>query len=93
MKYKVFISHAGIDTWVARQIEFHIEKCGASTFLDAANIDVGDQFENILEGELKASKELIVLFTPWSMERPYVWLEVGAAWILKKRIVVVLYGL
>ena len=61
--------------------------------MDAANIDIGDQFEEKLLAELKLSKELLVLFTPWSLERPYVWMEIGAAWVLSMRIVVVLHGL
>ena len=93
MAYKVFISHSGTDTWVAKQIESHIQNTGSDTFMDAANIDIGDQFEEKLLAELKLSKELLVLFTPWSLERPYVWMEIGAAWVLSMRIVVVLHGL
>ena len=33
------------------------------------------------------------LLTPWSLERPYVWAEIGAAWIRRIPIIVVLYGL
>ena len=35
MTYKVFISHSSKDTWVAKQIERHLQECGAHTFLDA----------------------------------------------------------
>ena len=91
--YKIFISHSGIDTCVARQIETHVNKLGASSFLDDGHIDVGDDFEKIILNEIQNSEELLVLFTPWARERPYVWLEIGAAWGLNKRIIVVLYGL
>ncbi len=93
MPYKVFISHAGIDSWVAKQIELQIKKTGAITFMDAANIDIGDKFEENMETELRDSKELVVLITPWSLDRPYIWLEIGGAWMLKLRIIVVLYGI
>ncbi len=43
--YRVFISHSSVDTWVARQIARYIEECGASTFLDEADIEYGDDFE------------------------------------------------
>ncbi len=46
MKYKIFISHSSTDTWVARQIAKHIENLDASTFLDEADIDYGDDFED-----------------------------------------------
>lgn len=37
--------------------------------------------------------ELLVLLTPWALDRPYVWVEVGAAWVRRIPIVTVLYGL
>jgi hypothetical protein len=33
------------------------------------------------------------LLTPWSVKRPYIWLEIGAVWGQGKRIVGILYGL
>ena len=90
---KVFISHSGIDTWVARQIQLSIIDLGVNTFLDDACLAVGDDFEKIILHELQTSNELVVLLTPWSLERPYVWLEVGAAWISDIRIVGIFYGL
>jgi hypothetical protein len=42
---------------------------------------------------LDQANELIVLFSPWSLERPYVWMEIGAAWYRRIPIVVVLQGL
>jgi hypothetical protein len=34
-RYRVFISHAGEDLWVARQLAAAAEAAGATTFLDA----------------------------------------------------------
>ena len=65
---------------------------GSDTFLDEGDIYVGDDFENIILVEIRKSQELIVLFTPWTLKRPYVWLEVGAAWGLGKRLIFVLHG-
>src|SRR6266853_3973241 len=42
---------------------------------------------------LQRAHELVVLMTPWALERPYVWLEIGAAWLRGIPIVVVLLGL
>jgi len=36
---------------------------------------------------------LIVYFTPWSLARPYVWTEIGAAWGKRLPIVGILHGL
>jgi len=41
----VFISHSSQDTWVARQIAREVSLCGATPFLDEADVEVGDDFE------------------------------------------------
>ena len=68
----VFVSHSGEDTCVARQIAREISARGARPFLDEANVDVGAEFEEDIRKFLDEADELIVLFTPWSLERPYV---------------------
>jgi hypothetical protein len=89
----VFVSHSGEDTWVARQIAAGIAAVGATPFLDEADVEVGAEFEEHIRAFLDEAHELVVLFTPWSLERPYVWAEIGAAWIRRIPIVVVLHGL
>lgn len=89
----VFVSHAGDDTWVARQIARELESRGATPFLDEADVDVGAEFEEDIRDFLDKANELLVLCTPWSFGRPYIWAEIGAAWIRRIPIVVVLHGL
>ncbi len=89
----VFVSHSGEDTWVARQIAGEIAAHGARPFLDEADIDVGAEFEEDIRNFLDQADELLVLMTPWALERPYVWAEIGAAWIRRIPIVVVLHGI
>ena len=89
----VFISHSGEDTWVARQIAREIAARGAHPFLDEADIDVGAEFDEDIRQFLERADELLVLFTPWAFEFPYVWAEIGAAWLRQIPIVVVLHGL
>jgi len=89
----IFVSHSGEDTWIARQIARELEICGATPFLDKADIDVGAEFEEDILEFLDRAHELLVLFTPWSLERAYVWAEIGAAWIRRIPIVVVLHEL
>lgn len=88
----VFVSHSGEDTWVARQIANGISAKGARPFLDEADVDVGTEFEEDIRQFLDEADELVVLFTPWSLQRPYVWAEIGAAWIRRIPIIVVLHG-
>jgi hypothetical protein len=89
----IFVSHSGQDTWIARQIARELTLCGATPFLDEADVDVGAEFEEDIRSFLDKTDELLVLFTPWSLDRPYVWAEIGAAWIRRIPIVVVLHGL
>lgn len=88
----MFISHASDDTWVAQQIGLHVRSRGADTFLDNENIERGDDFEERIIEEANESTELLVLFTPTSSERKYVWMEIGMFLGARKRIVGVLYG-
>jgi hypothetical protein len=89
----VFISHSSADMWVAKQIAREIEACGATPFLDEAHIDVGADFEDDILNFLERAHELVVLITPWALDRPYVWAEIGAAWCRRIPIVALLLGL
>jgi len=89
--YRVFVSHAGDDIWVAEQIARIIEDCGATAFLDRRDIAAGDNFKQRVHDEIAKCDELLALFTPWSRRRAWVRHEIGMADILKKRIVCVFY--
>jgi len=90
-RYRVFLSHASDDLWVAEQIAAAIERCGASTFLDRRDIAAGDNFKQRIRKEMPSCDELVALFTPWSRRRAWVRHEIGMADVLGKRIVCVLY--
>jgi hypothetical protein len=77
--YRVFVSHAGDDIWVAEQIARSIEACGATAFLDRRDIAVGDNFRRRLYEEIGRCDELLALFTPWSRRRAWVRHEIGMA--------------
>ena len=78
---------------MARKIAQEITLQGAESFLDEADIDVGAEFEEVIREFLDKADELLVLATPWSLGRSYIWAEIGAAWIRRIPIVVVLYGI
>lgn len=89
----VFVSHSSRDTWVAKQIAREISFCGATPFLDESEIEVGDDFEANILSFLEKAHELLVLLTPWALDRPYVWAELGAAWGRRIPIVGILHGM
>jgi len=89
----VFVSHSAQDTWVARQIAREVEACGAKAFLDEADIEAGADFDEDILRFLEHAHELVVLLTPWALNRAYVWAELGAAWGRRIPIVALLLGL
>ena len=92
--YRVFVSHGWTDKWVAEQISRRlISDSGCETFLDVFDIEKGDDFEDRIFGEMPKCRELIALLKPWSADRNWVWIEIGAARALGLRVVAVLYGL
>jgi hypothetical protein len=93
MKPKIFISHSSIDTWVAKQFAAHIHQLGCETFLDENDIQHGDDFEEEIINAAKECSELLILLTPWSVKRPYIWIEIGLFRHDNKRIVAVMHGL
>lgn len=92
--YKIFISHGSKDAWIAGQIAKEVRSLGGATFLDETDIPKGNlDFKRIILEEIKASNELIVLFTPQSQMRSWVWIEMGAAWGRDIPVVAVFYGM
>jgi hypothetical protein len=79
-KHVVFISHATKDKWLATTICEKIEATGARTFRDDRDIAGGDDIPEEIRRAIAASDEMVVLLTPESVNRPWVLLEVGAAW-------------
>ncbi|MFA5553679.1 MAG: toll/interleukin-1 receptor domain-containing protein [Phycisphaerae bacterium] len=91
-QYKVFVSHATTDKWLAKTICEKIEEQGAITFRDDRDINGGDDIPEEIRQQIKRSQEFLVLLTPSSVGRQWVLLEVGAAWGWRKgfRIVAIL---
>src|SRR5262245_57424035 len=89
--YKVFLSHATADKWLATVLCEKIEATGAVTFRDDRDILGGDDIPEEIRRQIKQSQEVVVLLTPQSVGRQWVTLEVGAAWgwSTRTRIVVV----
>jgi len=78
--YRVFVSHASTDKWIATVLCEKIESAGASTFRDDRDIESGDDIPDEIRTEMLRSRELVVLLSPDSVNRPWVLLEAGAFW-------------
>ncbi len=91
--YRLFFSHGGDDAYIVEHfLKPKLESSGAAVFLDAGQIEYGDDFRLQILAELARCDELLVLFTQSSLRRPWVLAEVGAALIRSRRIVAVTYG-
>lgn len=62
---------------------------GVKTFLDEKDIEGGESIPASIRRNVQQCNEFIVLLSRNSIDRPWVLIEVGAAWVLEKRIVAI----
>lgn len=80
-KYMVFLSHATADKWLAKTLCEKIESVGAQTFRDDRDIAGGDDIPDSIRDAIEQCNEIVVLLTPASVNRTWVLMEIGAAWL------------
>lgn len=94
MGYTVFISHSAKDRFIAQQVAVLIEEAGRDhgikTFLDEKDIEFGGSIPERIRQAIRDCGELVVLLSEYSIDRPWVLIEIGAAWVLEKRIVAII---
>jgi len=92
--YLVFISHSEKDRWIARQMAVLIEeKCrehSVKTFLDEKDIAGGESIPESIRKNIQECSEFLVFLSRYSIDRPWVLIEIGAAWVLGKRITAII---
>lgn len=81
----IFVSHATSDGEFANAVKQEVEKVfanGVAVFCTSSPgaIPVGEDWLTGIEQKLQASKAVIAIITPVSIERPWLWFEVGATW-------------
>jgi hypothetical protein len=86
----VFISHSSRDRWIALQVDRAIHEAGGQTFLDEKDLQAGDRIRERVKAGLKACDEFVVILSSASQLSDWVKGEIGAAWALDKRIVILL---
>ena len=91
--YLVFVSHSEKDGWIANQIAAEIErKCrryGVKTFLYEKHIAGGEAIPDSIRKNIQECDEFLVLLSRYSIDRPWVLVEIGGAWALEKPIVAI----
>ena len=91
-EYEVFISHGSADTFIASVVRDKLVKAGVKTFLDDTDISVGSNFRDAILENIQACNELVVLLTPTSINRAWVFAEVGIATDRGRPVVGIIYG-
>jgi|TARA_B110001469_G_C9538241_1_gene267374 hypothetical protein len=84
-KPRLFISHATSDGDFANAVKQEIEKVfanGVDVFCTSSpgSIAVGTDWLSEIESKLGNAQAVITIITPISVERPWLWFEVGATW-------------
>lgn len=89
--YDVFLSYNGNEATLAEEIFKKIIDAGGKAFLAKKTIEPGSDFAEEIRNALRESNELWLLVSPNSVKSEWVISEWGAAWVLEKRIVPILY--
>ncbi|MFG6098666.1 toll/interleukin-1 receptor domain-containing protein [Leptothoe sp. ISB3NOV94-8A] len=97
-KPNLFISHTSSDGEFARVLQAEIEKVfagGVQVFCTSSpgTIGVSQDWLAAVEEKLETCQAVIVIVTPLSIERPWVWFEVGASWLRARSGKVAIYPL
>jgi hypothetical protein len=89
--YDVFLSYASGDSREALKIYEAVVAAGGRVFLSEKSLKAGDDFAERIRSALHASDELWLLLSPNSLRSEWVISEWGAAWVLRKRIIPILF--
>lgn len=85
-KPTLFISHATSDREFAEAVKQEIDKVfanGINIFSTSSPgaIPAGNDWLNDIENRLNSAQAIIAIVTPVSIERPWLWFEIGATWL------------
>lgn len=85
--YDVFLSYASEDSAIADEFKKLLEKNSLSYFYAPDELKAGDNWEDELRTAVVSSAQVLVLLSRYSIGNSWVATEVGAAWVLEKRII------
>ena len=91
--YRVSFSYSHKDRWIAKQLVRLIEEGGKGriqVFFDEKDIEGGQSIADSVRKSIEQCHEFVVLLSNSSKDRPWVLIELGAAWGLKKPIVAII---
>lgn len=89
----MFFSHSHKDSWITRQCARLIEEGGkphVRVFVDEKDIEGGQSIPESVRIGIEQCDEFVVLLSRDSKDRPWVLIEMGAAWAFRKPIIVII---
>ena len=86
-RYDVFISYTGDDSHIAAELRESLLGQKLSCFMAEKDIPAASDWSDEIRDALHGSTYVILLLTQRSKDRPWVLLEAGAAWALKRKII------
>lgn len=82
--YRVFISHSSRDKWVAERMAEKIAAAGADYWLDTRDLPGGGDIRAEISKGVNDCQEVLILFSPYSKDSPWVSFEIGAASVKRR---------
>ncbi|MGA7411221.1 MAG: toll/interleukin-1 receptor domain-containing protein [Bryobacteraceae bacterium] len=91
----VFISHVTAEAEVAEALKLHIERSipDVTAFASSTDITLGSRWLTEIDNALNQANAVLVVCSPWSVERRWINFEAGAGWGQKKPVIPLCYGL
>jgi hypothetical protein len=83
---RVFISHASKDEALALDLCERLQARKVPSFAAARDLEGGTPWQEDIRQALRSCAEVLILLTPNSIDRPWIMIEAGAAWVLGKRV-------
>jgi len=92
--FGVFISHISEEAHIARKLKQHLEALlpGVRAFVSSDDIQLGEQWRELLEKVLHETKVMIVLCSKVSLRRPWIYFESGSGWLTSVQIIPVCHS-
>jgi len=87
LDYDLFLSYASGDSATATELKEALERKKLKCFMAEKDIRVADEWQDAIRSALLAARRVLILITPRSINRPWIFLETGAAWALGKPLI------
>lgn len=85
-QYDIFLSYTTSDSHIAEELYEEFQKYQIDCYMAEMDLALATEWQSEISEALKSSKIVAILVTPRSKSKDWVLIEVGAAWILGKKL-------